>query len=138
MTKRKHKSKSGLVVVLIVAVLLVAFFTNPSQPKHNQEVKDVMTLAVKNVIDNKFRTPEENTLTNALAIMAGGLLGDKIVDQIVDSRLVYHNYFVFSTSTITMNGEEEHASLGIFGKVFTASKEDMVDILEEFSDIDND
>jgi hypothetical protein len=56
----------------------------------------------------------------ALGMMLGGALVDKIIDNLVSTE----NYILFSTTKISWEGETKIIGIGAFGNVFTTSKLD--------------
>ena len=54
-----------------------------------------------------------------------------LVEPLLNSVLVYHNYIFFSTTTIEFRGEEHTASVGLLGKVFTVGEADLAKSISE-------
>ena len=55
----------------------------------------------------------------------GGSMIANLVEPLLNSVLVYHNYIFFSTTTIEFRGESHIASVGLLGKVFTVGEADI-------------
>ena len=85
-------------------------------------------MSVINEKINESLNPSEGD--EGIALFAGSL-GSGIVGYVLDNRLTVRNHFVFSTGVIKdLNGEDQRLSVGVFGHVFTFSKEDLDKALE--------
>lgn len=94
-------------------ILVVAFITNPNEEKH----KDVMKSRVFEVVGSNSLF-----LENATDLL--GYESNTVIDQLVDSYVSSDNYFLFSTTNVTWQGQTRTIGLGIFGNVFIPDKVD--------------
>ncbi|NDV96290.1 hypothetical protein D0T84_15415 [Dysgonomonas sp. 521] len=93
---------------LLILILLIAFFTNPSVEKHKEAVKQRV---------NKIVLPADPS--------GSGFVGNHpYVDQFVESYVSRTDYYLFSTTTVSRDYQVITIGLGIFGHVFIS---DMVD-----------
>lgn len=110
------------IIVLLVAVLMV--LTAPDEQKH----KDAMMASVKEFVDQEAqdRGFKENVLTK---------LGKSAVNQAaktaLNAKLKFNNYYLFNTTHVRLDGENQLLSFGIFGQVITFDKEMLKEKLEE-------
>jgi hypothetical protein len=110
------------IIILLVAVLMV--LTAPDEQKH----KDAMMAAVREFVDQEAqdRGFKENVLTK---------LGKSAVNQAVktalNAKLKFNNYYLFNTTHVRLDGENQLLSFGIFGQVITFDKEMLKEKLEE-------
>ena len=94
--------------VLLVVLAGVGVVTCPDKQAH----KD----AIMSVINEKINE----------SVSFASSLGSGIVGYVLDNRLTMKNHFVFSTGELNkLDGSSERLSVGVFGHVFTFSKEDL-------------
>jgi hypothetical protein len=114
--------KSYITLVLISMIILIAVITNPNQERHKEVIKDrIMTYLQKSInIDQAEPKNDWAETGQALGIMLGGALVDRIVDNLISTD----NYVLFSRTKITWNGKTKIIGIGAFGNVFITSKLD--------------
>ena len=114
-------------ILAVVAVLLIALIMTQTVPD-KQAHKDAMMKAVAEFVDDEAenRGFDDNILTN---IGKGVVV--KAVQLALNTKLRVHNYYLFNTTYVRLNGKEQFLSLGIFGHVFTFDKQMLHDKLQE-------
>ena len=116
--------KKFLILLLVLIVVGgVAVVTCPDRQAH----KDAM-MSVVNEIINEEITPEKNG--EGMAVL-GAALGSSIVEYALDKHLSVKNHFVYSEGFLMRSSGPERLSVGVFGHVFTFSKDDLDKLLEE-------
>ena len=121
----KPKANWGLIVTLIaIAAVIVASIA--SCPKKDQHVA--------------FLTDRINTIiSEELAESGGGgdlaplglIFGNAIVVPLVEKTLTVSDDFLFSVGKIPVDGKERVVTVGAFGHIFSASKEQMKQALKD-------
>lgn len=121
----KPKTNWGLIITLVViAAVIVAAIA--SCPKKDQHVA--------------FLTDRINTIvTEELAESGGGgdlaplglIFGNAIVVPLVEKTLTVNDNFLFSVGKIPIDGKEKVVTVGAFGHIFSASKEQMKKALKD-------
>jgi hypothetical protein len=121
----KPKTNWGLIITLVViAAVIVAAIA--SCPKKDQHVA--------------FLTDRINTIvTEELAESGGGgdlaplglMFGNAIVVPLVEKSLNVNDNFLFSVGKIPVDGKEKVVTVGAFGHIFSASKEQMKKALKD-------
>ena len=108
-----------ITVISIIALLLVAFITNPSKDKH-----------VDNAVEIMFNKQEGDDLG-----ILGGLV-ETFYKPTIAPKVKIDNYYIFSISYFNSKKRNKKVSLGlgIFGQVFTLAKPD--DIKAQKDDVD--
>ena len=93
---------------IIFALICLLTSTNPNIFAHRREAREVVEEAVQADISsgNTSGTDYPNGTS---------------VDDIFAASLVYHNYYIFSTTTVQLRRTTHFLSLGILGQVFTVS-----------------
>ena len=123
MSAKKKSHKGFWTFLLIVIVLLVvAVFTNPSASKHRETFAEVSAAAAQNAIkhNSESQSPLAQLLVNAFANPVADLLSNTLTE--------YHDYYIFSTTTMPYDDDEYTVTFGLFGKVFTISEAKLKDI----------
>jgi hypothetical protein len=123
---RKNQNQRILTYLLVVAILVLLFASNPSVADHrdavSKKVKKTMQRAAANATNS-----DDDSAGAQLGGMLGGAVASRIVDQLIDRK----NFLFFSFTTY--NGDEKIIGLGILGNVFL-SKE----VERRFGDIEHD
>ncbi len=117
--KKHRRSWTGWLLLLVgIAIVGGLAITNPSRGKHATIIKE----NVRKGVVHAMQGDDAGLLAQGLSLI-GQTLMEPIIDAIVDSQLEYHNYFLFSTTTISTDEKDYTVSYGVVGKVFTASEE---------------
>ncbi len=116
--KHGHSFAGWLLLLVVVAIVGAMVVTNPSRDKHAMNIKE----NVRKGVVHAMQGDDAGLLAQGLSLM-GQTLIEPIIDAIVDSQIEYHNYFLFSTTTISTDEKNYTVSYGVLGKVFTASEE---------------
>ena len=106
MSKRRRRSLVWALVIF--ALICVLTSTNPNIFAHRRAAREVVEEAVQADISSGNTSGKD--YPNGTS-----------VDNIFDASLVYHNYYLFSTTTIQLRRTTHFLSLGILGQVFTVS-----------------
>lgn len=120
----RPKTNWGMIITLvsIAAIIIAAIATCPKKDHHVA-----------------FLTDRINTIvTEELAQSGGGdlaplgmLFGNAIVVPLVEKTLTVNDNFLFSVGKIAIDGEEKTVTVGAFGHIFSASKEQMKQALKD-------
>lgn len=129
--KKSSKTLWKLILGLIVIILLVFAFTNPSADAHKEKVRTEMT----KVVDKATATSDNNFFTQGIRSVAKMLAGTAI-DGAMDQLFEYHNYILFSKGTVNFDNKEHTISFGILGKVYTMNADDMIKALEDADNLE--
>lgn len=116
----RKKRKSGLIVfLLLIAVAMFAYFTNPTENMHRKAASEKINIAVAKTLD-KY----------GLSDSALGALGTKMtkpfIAVLVEQHVSSKNYYLFSTTQVNLNGKSQIIGVGAFNKVFISNKVDEV------------
>ena len=112
-----------LLIALIVLALAVgaAALTNPSKETHQKELSGILSEAIKETLKTK------NTSGFELDAVYDKVV-PRIIENVSNELLDYNNYFVFSTCNLKTD-ENKRATIGAFGKVYTADKDEVKKVL---------
>lgn len=105
-----------IVLLVLLGIGAVAVVTCPDKEAH----KDAILNVVKEKIDEEVSAGSQNDLSN---ILSG--IGSSVSGWIIDKGLTVENHFVYSVGKFNSGKEEKTVSVGVFGHVFTFSKEDL-------------
>ena len=113
--------KKFLIFLLVVlGIGAVAVVTCPDKDAHKDAIQNV----VKEALADEVNTTADNGLSG---ILAG--LGSSVSGWIIDKGLTVENHFVYSVGKFSDGKEPKTVSVGVFGHVFTFSKEDLKNAL---------
>jgi hypothetical protein len=98
---------------------------NPPKSKHQEVIREHITSGITKALTNSG----DGLLGQNMGMFAQVLVGP-VVDGVINEMLVYHNYLLFSTTTIVVrHGQEKTTSYGFFGKVFTADEQEIANAI---------
>ena len=121
---KKLKRTLIVIVVILVAAAGAALVTCPDKQAH----KDAIMAVINEKIEDELQTDD-----SGLRILSSlfGTISSGIAGNLINNRLVVKNHFLWSTGEITgIDGVRQVISVGVFGHVFTFSKEDLDKALE--------
>lgn len=111
--------------ILLVVLAGVGVVTCPDKQAHKDAIMSVINEKINESVSKDSSEGDEG-----IALFASSL-GSGIVGYVLDNRLTVKNHFVFSTGELNkLDGTSERLSVGVFGHVFTFSKEDLDKALE--------
>ena len=106
--------------ILLVVLAGVGIVTCPDKQAHKDAIMSVINEKINESVSKDSSEGDEG-----IALFASSL-GSGIVGYVLDNRLTVKNHFVFSTGELNkLDGTSERLSVGVFGHVFTFSKEDL-------------
>ena len=126
MSPQPQQSHRALIagIIIAVVVLVVLAITNPDRRQHT----DAIARAFTEAFDNEM---EKSGISGSALGEIGNMIADRMTASMVDQLLDYHNYFIFSKSTITIVGKSYTVSWGLLGRVFTVSNDRLSQKLEK-------
>ena len=98
--------KRGFLSLLIVVAIVIAMvMTCPGEDAHKEKVSERVTAKM---------LEEANLQGNVM----GAMLGTAILSPVIGALVEVDDYFLFSLGKISLNGETQIVSLGLFNHVF--------------------
>ena len=126
MSPQPQQSHRALIagIIIAVVVLVVLAITNPDRRQHTDAIARAFTEAFDNEMD-------KSGISDSALDEIGNMIADRMTASMVDQLLDYHNYIIFSKSTITIVGKSYTVSWGLLGRVFTVSNDRLSQKLEK-------
>lgn len=126
MSPQPQQSHRALIagIIIAVVVLVVLAITNPDRRQHTDAIARAFTEAFDNEMD-------KSGISDSALGEIGNMIADRMTASMVDQLLDYHNYIIFSKSTITIVGKSYTVSWGLLGRVFTVSNDRLSQKLEK-------
>ena len=116
-----------LVVILLIAVLMTQ--TVPEKKAH----KEAMMKAIKEYVDEKA---QEKGFGNNVLTKIGKAVVNKGIEVALNTKLKVHNYYLFNTTSVRMDGKDQLLSVGVLGMVLTFDKDMLKERLEKADPIE--
>lgn len=123
--KKSSKNLWKIILGLILFIVLIFAFTNPSEDAHKEKVR----IEVGKAIEKATATTDNNFFSQAMRSVAKMMAGN-FMDEAMDQLFEYHNYIVCSKGAVNFDGKQHTISFGILGKVYTMNADDMIKALE--------
>ena len=117
-----------IIIVLLAAVLMTQ--TLPDKKAH----KAAMMEAVKDYVDEEAK----NRLGDNILADLSKVFANNSIKAVLGVKLKLHNYYLFNTTSMHIDGKDQLMSVGLLGHVFTFDKEMLRERLEEAEKPDND
>ncbi len=127
--KKKHTPWLIASAVIIVA-LLFFIFTNPNKQDHENAIKSEITTAIEKASNDNPNEQSDDIFTQGLSMLTHMITGT-FFDTAMDNLLQYHNYVLFSKTTVNFDGRSHTVSFGILGKVHTLNEDDILKALNK-------
>ena len=118
---REMKKLLTVVIILLVAVLMA--LTVPDKQAHKEAMMKAVDEYVSEEAESRFG---DNVLTNI-----GKNVAVKTIELALNSKLEMHNYLLWNTTSVHLDGKDQLLSVGLFGHVFTFDKDMLREKLEE-------
>ena len=117
-------------LTLIIVVLLGAIMTQtvPDKKAH----KAAMMVAIKEYVAEET---EHRIGDNILGDISKAIINGS-AKLVLGSKLKVHNYYLFNTTTVRIDGKDQLMSVGVLGHVFTFDKEMLCERLQKGENID--
>ena len=122
--KSKTRTKNSLLIALVtlVALIVIASLTCPDKGKHTDALSD----KVSSIIADETRDDDSGVA------QLGMLLGNAVSGAMIKNLVTVDDCFLFSIGKVYSGDEEHVVSVGVFGHVFTASKERIKEEINSF------
>ncbi|WP_437919373.1 DUF4359 domain-containing protein [Sphingobacterium sp. LRF_L2] len=109
-------SKTRIFSLSTIVLMLVAFFTNPSNEQHEEAVR----IKALELLQQHTGKNNDNNVLN----LGVQLFGNTLVDQFMKNHIHVQNYYLFSVTKVTWEDKEQIIGLGMFKKVWLSAKID--------------
>ena len=110
-------------ILVLLAVGAVAVVTCPDKQAHEDAIQNVLN----EKINEELNVSEGDSGLSAL----GAKLGSSLSGWLLDKSLNVENHFVYSVGKVDLGKGPKQVSVGVFGHVFTVSKDDIDDVLKD-------
>ncbi len=113
------KFRSFILLILIV-VAGILFYMNPDEQTHKTFVKDKFTVIFNQKVEEeleKIKDPNLKIFGN-LGKKLAPLLGNNVVDELVDTHVRRKNYYLFSTTEVLYKEKWNTIGIGVAGKMY--------------------
>ena len=111
-----------IVIILLIAVLMTQ--TVPSKKAH----KEAMMKAIKEYVDEKA---EEQGFGDNVLTDIGKAVVNKGIEVALNAKLKVHNYYLWNTTTVRLDGKDQLLSVGVLGQVLTFDKDMLKERIEK-------
>jgi len=119
--------KKLLIIGIVLLVAIIMIITRPAKTAH----QEAMMEAVKEFVNDEADSLKLGD--NVLTQLGKGIV-NKTVEKALHAKLEMHDYLLFNTTYVKLNGEEQFLSLGLLGHVFTFDSEMLHEKLQEAAD----
>ena len=116
-----------IVIILLIAVLMTQ--TVPSKKAH----KEAMMKAIKEYVDEKA---EEQGFGDNVLTDIGKAVVNKGIEVALNAKLKVHNYYLWNTTTVHLDGKDQLLSVGVLGQVLTFDKDMLKERIEKADNIE--
>ena len=123
--QEKRHTLKWVALIFLVIIVLAMVISNPDKDDHREAIKEQISMAI-----SKQLPGGDDFLSSGFQMM-GKLIARNVIDAVLDSEMVYHNYILFSKSTVKWNGRSHTVSYGVFGHVFTVNEDDVAKAMQE-------
>ena len=116
-----------IIFAAVVGISAVAVITCPEKKDHFEAIMGTVKETMAEELENeKDYFDDEYGFLSGLSGLAEGFIG-----QIFNQALIVKNHFVYSEGFVSDGEKLNRVSVGVFGHVFTFSKEDLKRMIDE-------
>jgi len=115
-------------IVILIAVLMTQ--TVPSKKAH----KEAMMKAIKEYVDEKA---EEQGFGDNVLTDIGKAVVNKGIEVALNAKLKVHNYYLWNTTTVRLDGKDQLLSVGVLGQVLTFDKDMLKERIEKADNVES-
>ncbi|SMG47406.1 DUF4359 domain-containing protein [Sphingobacterium psychroaquaticum] len=108
-------SKTRIFALTLIALMLVAVFTNPTTEQMEAEVKAKATQLLKQKAGKK---------NDEVIDFGMKLFGNTLIDQFLENHIKVENYYLFSLTKIQWDNQEQVIGGGAFKQIWLSPKID--------------
>ena len=120
---KTHPKWGRIVPIATLAILIfVAIITCPKKEQHTSFLSNRIVSIIKDDIEKKGG--------DDLAYV-GLYFGNSLISSYIDNSMTVDDDYLFSVGKLTLDGKENVVSVGAFGHIFTASKQQMKQMLKD-------
>lgn len=112
------------IILLLCAILMTQ--TVPDKKAH----KTAMMEAIKEYVGEEA----ENRLGDNILADISKVLANNAIRATISAKLKVHNYYLFNTTSMHMDGKDQLMSVGLLGHVFTFDKKMLRERLNKATD----
>jgi hypothetical protein len=111
-----------ITLIITGVLLIIGALTNPTQDRHKEAVKNKLNVIMQKSIKDSMKNSDSGAeqIGSALGLM----LGEAILDRMIESTISSDNYVLFSTTKATWEGKTKIIGVGVFGNVFISDEID--------------
>ena len=113
-------TKKQFYILLSILLVTILIISNPSEENHIDSVKSKVKMAFKKKMASEMIKDHSNSI-ESLGNGLGLLLGDAVIDKMIDGIISRDNYILFSITKADFKGENKIIGLGLLGNVFISN-----------------
>ena len=125
----RHRVAWCIIGVLVVIAALFAF-TNPSEEAHKQALLSHVTNGISNAVADDNSDDDNNPIAQALTSIGSAFAGN-MIEMVLNETLEYHNYLLYSTTSVHIGKHDVRTSVGCLGKVYTVDEDQLTQSLKK-------
>lgn len=116
-----------IILAVIIGLSAVAVVTCPNKQDH----KDAIMNTFKELMAEELEK-EKDDFGDSYSLVSGlSSIAENVLGWAFNESLIVKNRFLYSEGFIQDGGQQKRISVGVFGHVFTFSKEDLKKMIEE-------
>lgn len=115
----KRRSKGCLFFIILIAIAIGAYFTNPTEQMHQAAAKEKLNKVAENIL-------KKYGVNQSLLLKFGIDLSGDLVDELIKYHISSDNYYVLSITKVNWDQRSQIIGVGAFNKVVISNKVDEI------------
>ena len=121
------KKTISIILAIIIGLSAIAVVTCPKKQDH----KDAIMNTLKELVAEELEKEKDSLGDNYSLVSGLSSIAENVLGWVFNESLMVKNHFIYSEGFIQEGGQLKRISVGVFGHVFTFSKEDLKKKIDE-------
>ncbi len=115
------KKLLSIIIVLLIAIVMI--LTTPDKKAHRAAMMEAIQEYVEEEAESRLG---KNILADVSSVLA-----NNSIKALLNYKLKLHDYYLFTTTSMRLDGKDQLMSVGLLGHVFTFDKEMLKEKLQK-------
>lgn len=107
--------RKEMFIVFGAIVLFIAVSLNPNKERHQENVKSIFMKSIQKDMSESMTNGNDLEIAGS---SLGAALAINVIDQLIKTSVTRDNYFIFSMTRLTWEGESRIVAIGVLDEIY--------------------